>query len=140
MFAKHIYDQHMFSSKDHMINKHGYCQYVYMFSFVFKETHRLYTVHQSFPMFRCGTAPLRIETGRYVNIALNDRICQLYDCENVEDERPFLMSCIALNYERRNLYIIVSQSITDFNLLSDEGKFLTLMSIPLICKFTARAC
>ncbi len=69
--------------------------------------------------------------------ALNDGICQLCDCGNVEDERHFLISCTALNYERRNLYILVSESITDFNLLSDESKFLILMSNPLICKFTA---
>ncbi len=35
---------------------------------------------------------------------------------------------------------LVLQSVTDFNLLSDESKFLTLMSNPLICKFTDRAC
>ncbi len=72
-------------------------------------------VRQSFAMFRCGTAPLRIETGRYENIVLNDRICQLCDCGNVEDERHFLISSTALNYERHNLYILVSQPVTDFN-------------------------
>ncbi len=79
----------------------------------------------------------RIGTGRYENVALNDRIRQLCDCGNVEDERHFLISCTALYYERRNLYILVSQSVTD---LSDKSKFLTLMSNTLICKFTARAC
>ncbi len=67
-------------------------------------------------MLKCGTAPLRVETGRYENIVSNDRICQLCDCGNVEDERHILISCTALNYERRNLYILVSQSVTDFNL------------------------
>ncbi len=99
-----------------------------------------FKVRQSFAMFRCGSAALRIEPVRYENVAVNDRICQLCDCGNVEDERHFLISCIALNYERHNLYIPVSQSVTDFNLLSDESKFLTLMSNPLICKFTAMAC
>ncbi len=60
-----------------------------------------------------------LETGRYENVALNDRICQLCDCGKVEDERHFLISCTALNYERPNLYILVSQSVTDFNLLSE---------------------
>ncbi len=39
--------------------------------------------------------------------------------------------------------ICIALFLTDFNLLSDhadETKFLTLMSKPLICKFTARAC
>ncbi len=95
-----------------------------------------FKVRQCFAMLRCETAPLRIETGRYENVALHDRICQLCDCGNVH----FLISCTALNYEVCNLYILVSQSVTDFNLLSDESKFLILMSNPLICKFTARAC
>ncbi len=30
--------------------------------------------HQSFAMLRYGTIPLRIETGRYQSVALNDRI------------------------------------------------------------------
>ncbi len=71
---------------------------------------------------------------------INDRICQLCDYGNVEDERHFLISCTALNHDTHNLYILVSQSVTVFNLLSDENMFLTLMSDPLICKFTARAC
>ncbi len=29
------------------------------------------------------------------NVALNDRICHLCDCVNVEDERHFLFSCSA---------------------------------------------
>ncbi len=82
-----------------------------------------FKVHQSFAMLRCGTATLWIETGRYENIALNDRICQLCDCGNVEDEMQFLISCTALNYERSNLYILVTQSVTYFNLFFDESKF-----------------
>ncbi len=63
-----------------------------------------FKVCQSCSKLRCRTAPLQIETGRYENVALNDRICQLCDCGNVEDERCFLISCIALNYQRYNLF------------------------------------
>ncbi len=48
-----------------------------------------FKVRQSFAMLRCGTAPLWIETARYENVALNDRICQLCVCGNVEDESTF---------------------------------------------------
>ncbi len=37
-------------------------------------------------------ALLIFETGRYENIALNDRICHLCDYDSVEDERHFLIS------------------------------------------------
>ncbi len=36
-----------------------------------------FKVHQSFAMLRCGAAPVWIETRRYENIALNDRICHV---------------------------------------------------------------
>ncbi len=43
-----------------------------------------FKARQSFPILRCGTAALGIETGKYGNIALNDTIRQLCDCSNVE--------------------------------------------------------
>ena len=42
-----------------------------------------------FAQFRCGILPLEIEVGRYRDIPLKERICQL--CNNaVEDEIHFL--------------------------------------------------
>ena len=39
----------------------------------------------AFARFRCGTAAIRIETGRYEGLLKNERICPV--CENVvEDE------------------------------------------------------
>ncbi len=48
-----------------------------------------FKVRQYFAMLTCGTAPLRIETGRYENVALNDRICQLCDCGNMKMKGTF---------------------------------------------------
>jgi hypothetical protein len=99
-----------------------------------------FKIRQSFAMLRCGVAPLRIETGRYENVALENRVCQLCESGMIEDERHFLTSCTALIHDRDKLYTLVSQSVNDFNLLPDNEKFLFLMSDPMICKFTARAC
>ena len=42
--------------------------------------------------FRCGVAPLKIETGRYNNISVDNRIC--FNCPNcVEDEAHVLLNC-----------------------------------------------
>jgi hypothetical protein len=40
--------------------------------------------------FRCGVAPIRIETGRYENLNVNDRTC--FNCLNcIEDEEHVLL-------------------------------------------------
>ncbi len=42
---------------------------------------------------RLGVLPLRIETGRFTNLAVENRICQLCDMNEVEDEAHFLFNC-----------------------------------------------
>ncbi len=99
-----------------------------------------FKVRRSFSNLRCGTAPLRIETGRYEGKALEERICQCCDSNNIEDEMHFLIKCNAFKEERKILYAKVTQCVPDFNQLHDEDKFLVLMSNDDICKLTASSC
>ena len=39
----------------------------------------------------CGVAPIRIETGRYENLSVDERKCPF--CNNTEDEGHFLFTC-----------------------------------------------
>ena len=39
--------------------------------------------------FRCGVAPIRIETGRYENLTENERVCPFCNC--IEDEVHVLL-------------------------------------------------
>ncbi len=93
-----------------------------------------------FSMLRCGTAPLRIETGRYESLPVEQRICEVCDSNNVEDEMHFFISCNAFTQERTNLFTHVSQFVDNFNEFSLVDKFIVLMSDPNICTFTAKAC
>ncbi len=93
-----------------------------------------------FFMLRCGTAPLRIETGRYERLSVEQRVCEVCDSDNVEDEMHFLCTCNAFTQERTKLLTNVSQFVCNFNELSFEDKFIVLMSDPNICTFTAKAC
>ena len=43
--------------------------------------------------FRCGVAPIRIETGRYEHLVENERLCQLCNLKAVESEVHGLMHC-----------------------------------------------
>ena len=48
--------------------------------------------HRSaFSKFRCGVAPLRIETGRYEGLSLQQRICPF--CGTFEDESHVILDC-----------------------------------------------
>ena len=49
--------------------------------------------HRSvFAKFRCGVAPLIVETGRYENVKLKDRVCPF--CKDAtEDEVHALLNC-----------------------------------------------
>ena len=43
-------------------------------------------------LFRCGSAPIRLETGRYEGLDVSERVC--LSCESVvEDEKHVLVQC-----------------------------------------------
>ncbi len=52
---------------------------------------------------RCGILPLRIETGRYVNLAEKDRLCQLCQQQRIENEAHFLFECDIYSTDRTQL-------------------------------------
>ncbi len=60
----------------------------------------VFKFHQCFSMLRCGTAPLRIERGRYEWLPVEQRVCEVCDSDNVEDEMHFLISWNAFIQER----------------------------------------
>ena len=54
----------------------------------------------AFAKFRCGVTPIRLETGRYENIKLEERCC--FTCSNlIEDETHVILQC-PLYYDFRN--------------------------------------
>ena len=89
--------------------------------------------------FRCGVAPIRIETGRYERNypAPENRTC--YNChELIEDEFHVLMCCPTYDRERRILCDFASSHDPTFNILSENDKFIYFMSNDIIINQTAR--
>ncbi len=78
---------------------------------------------------RLGILPLRIETGRYSNLAVNDRKCLLCNSNEVEDEEHFLFSCVLYNAERVKLENAIGVS---FNTLDNKSKFEAIFNHPYI--------
>ena len=46
-----------------------------------------------FAQFRLGILPLKIETGRYDNTPVDERICVQCESEAVENEQHFVLHC-----------------------------------------------
>ncbi len=51
-------------------------------------------------MLRRGTAPLRIETGRYERLTVEQKVCEMCDSDNVEDEMHFYLFFVMLLLRR----------------------------------------
>ena len=81
--------------------------------------------HRSaFAKFRCGVAPLRIDTGRYkrLRVSADERICIF--CQNlfVESKEHVLLSCPLHNYIREKLFREIRNHVDNFKGLSDDKK------------------
>jgi hypothetical protein len=79
-----------------------------------------------YAQFRSGILPLAIETGRFSNISLNDRICTMCNSNDVEDEFHFLCICDKYADLRSKLYHKVQLSYSHFPDLDDIDKFIFL--------------
>ena len=67
----------------------------------------------AFSKFRYRVAPIRVETGRYERLALEDRHC--FNCTNqVEDEEQVLLRCPIYQKIRQTLFDKILTSNRDF--------------------------
>ena len=84
---------------------------------------------KSMTRFRISAHNLAIERGRYTKphpTPVHERVCP--HCPlNIEDEIHFLTQCQKLNQQRQNMYAEIKKLCINFDLLSDEEKFLFLM-------------
>ena len=76
--------------------------------------------------FRLGILPLHIETGRFSNTSLEDRLCTICNASSVEDEFHFLMVCPKYKYLREKLFAEVASANEDFLNKNETDKFVFL--------------
>lgn len=72
--------------------------------------------------FRCGILPIKIETGRYVGLNVNERLCNFCPDNVVEDETHFLLNCSKYNDLRENLLLKCKDKNPEFELMSEVNK------------------
>lgn len=56
---------------------------------------------------------LRLETGRYNNEDLTNRVCMLCDDEEIENETHFLFECPAYSEERTKFFVELGEPCFD---------------------------
>ena len=89
--------------------------------------------------FRCGVAPIRIETGRYERLSVDERICPL--CRNgIEDEKHVLIHCPAYNCIRTELFEKAALVNNGFQNFTDDNKLNFVLSNSDMVRQTAKSC
>jgi hypothetical protein len=108
-------------------NTESYCQ------LIMSPYHRA-----AFSKFRCGVAPLRIETGRYERLDVLDRKCPF--CDNVEDESHVILDCYLYHDLRHMLFDKAVSVNPNFLSMSKNDQLVFLFTTPLMIRSCAKTC
>ncbi len=76
---------------------------------------------------RLGILPIHIETGRFRGTQLDDRICQLCDTQEVENEIHFVCKCNLHSDLRKTMYRTVEHKYSDFYMYDNKDKSIFLV-------------
>ena len=76
---------------------------------------------------RLGILPIKIETGRFRSLSVDQRICELCEMRKVENEIHFICECPLYNDFRETLYEHAKLTRNDFITMGMQGKFVHLM-------------
>lgn len=89
--------------------------------------------------FRCGVAPLRLETGRYENIPEEQRLCPI--CElAVENEVHVLFHCPLYQSLRNDIVNKAIEIDASFNNLCDQDRLNFVLSNEHMIKVSSKTC
>ena len=78
--------------------------------------------------FRCGILQLKIETGRFIGLKPEERICEFCDLQVTEDELHFLCVCDYYSDLRTTLYKNVADKFPIFTTFDTQEKFVFLLT------------
>ena len=84
--------------------------------------------------FRCAVLPLKIETGRFLGLNVEDRLCQVCDQNAVENEIHFLLHCTLYDDLRRAMIVKSERRDIGFRTLTETEK------LTFILKHEERQC
>ena len=96
--------------------------------------------HRSaFSRFRCGVAPIRLETGRYERLSVSERVCPF--CANVvENELHVMLKCPLYNDIRQYLFEKAVSLDVNFSAFTVDNKLVYVFQTPDLIRITAKTC
>ena len=99
----------------------------------------LYRKNIAYAKFRCGGAPIKLETGRYGlnRVPVDQRLCE--ECNVVEDECHVIMYCTLYTDIRDQLFTEITEISCQFSTLTVDDQFLKVMSNSLYYRAASRA-
>lgn len=71
---------------------------------------------------RMGILPIAIETGRFINLPIEERICNICDLSEVEDEWHFIFRCTCFTEEREQFFNNIVRNNQEFIYLDEENQ------------------
>ncbi len=85
-------------------------------------------------LYWCGILPLEIETARWQNKPVEERICKVCDSGEVENEFHFIFSCILYNYYIRTTFLQnIGNIIRNIKEMNEVSQIKTFMSKNFVC-------
>ena len=97
------------------------------------------TQRAAFAKFRCGVAPIRLETGRFENLNVDQRLCHFCN-DAIEDETHVVLFCSAYEDLRNNLVSKAVSVLSNFSELSAKEKMKFLFTNPDMIRTCAKTC
>ncbi len=97
--------------------------------------------HRSaFSKFRCGVAPIRLETGRFEGLPVDRRLCPF--CNDIENESHVLLQCSLYNDNRNVLFCKANSDsvVHNFLTLDDTEKMNVIFTEPSLIRMSAKSC
>ena len=92
----------------------------------------------AFSKFRCGVAPIRLETGRFEGLPVERRLCPF--CDVVENESHVLLKCKLYTDIRNTLFAKAATIIPNFISLNEEEKIETIFCEKALIRISAKTC
>ena len=89
--------------------------------------------------FRMGVAPIRLETGRYEGLSVEDRLCPLCESEP-ESEEHVLLKCVYYSDIRDYLLNMLNESNINFEDLLLGDRLTVMLRHPVFVKGCAKTC
>ena len=90
--------------------------------------------------FRCGVAPIRLETGRYEGLPADRRFCPFCRDNTIENECHVLLECSMYNDIRYNLVGKAVVSTPNFMNMSNSDKLKSLFINEGLTRILAKTC